>query len=344
MSNETPPCSEKLPYFEHYSRPDLQAISTIHELPYDHSILLENFMDPAHVPISHDRSDFYSKREDAQPLVFETIERSSRGFAGKWSKSRNPTFINFLRFEAPCALQNNHEYIDKTGRKQYVSSLFLCRPIGQGKSMVITRFGTTLKSPVMKFLPKWFFHQNICKVLEQDMGFLSSQNEILMKEMTPVGKMYINLGSCDTWVLEYRKWKDRVGHGMPYYFGHSSISLPNEPALVEQYRAGLDAGISASMPAKGGIADIYASNPINRYSRHVVHCKKCRDSVKGFGFWRNTLVGLAVLAVALAVLASRTQWKVLFLVSAALFLGGQYVCYSALNLVTTNFIRSHRRL
>lgn len=344
MSNETPPSIEKLPYFEHYSRPDFQHVSTIHELPYDHSIVLENFMDPAHVPISHDRSDFYSKREDAQPLLFETTERSPRGFAGTWSKSRNPAYTNFLRFEAPCSLQNNHEYIDKTGKQQYVSSLFLCRPTGQGKSMVIIRFGTTLKSPFMEFLPTWFFHQNICKVFEQDMGFLSSQNAILMKEKTPVGRLYLNLASCDTWVLEYRKWKDRVGHGMPHYFGYVSISLPKEPAVVEQSPAGLAAGISASMPAKGGSRGSYLPNPINRYFRHIVHCKACGISVKAFEFWKNVLVGLAVIAASLAIVASRTQWKVLFLVSATLFLAGHYVCNSALNLATVNFIRNHRRL
>jgi len=60
---------EKLPWFEHYAREGFQHISAIHELPYDYSILLENLMDPAHIPISHDRTDPSAVRENAQALV-----------------------------------------------------------------------------------------------------------------------------------------------------------------------------------------------------------------------------------------------------------------------------------
>lgn len=61
--------TSKIPWFEHYEREGFQQISTIHELPYDYSILLENLMDPAHIPISHDRTDQSAKRENAQALV-----------------------------------------------------------------------------------------------------------------------------------------------------------------------------------------------------------------------------------------------------------------------------------
>lgn len=60
---------KKLPWYEHYDREGFQHVSTIHELPYDYSILLENLMDPAHIPISHDRTDMSAKRENAQALV-----------------------------------------------------------------------------------------------------------------------------------------------------------------------------------------------------------------------------------------------------------------------------------
>ncbi|MQM21404.1 hypothetical protein Taro_054444, partial [Colocasia esculenta] len=344
MSERNPPEAAKLPWFEHYARPGFQDVSTIHELPYDHSILLENFMDPAHVPISHDRTDFYSKREDAQPLLFEVTERSARGFAGTWRKSRPPTVANHLRFDAPCVLQNNNEYVDKSGTLRHVSALFLCRPTGQGRSMVIIRFGTTLQSPVMKLFPQWFFHQNISKVLEQDMGFLSSQNEVLLREKAPTGKLYINLRSCDTWVAEYRKWKDRAGSGMPYYFGHSTVSPPATPAVVEQAPAGLVAGVSGSSPAKGGLGGIHAPNPTNRYFRHVVHCRGCSSAVRAFRGWGRALYLLALLAASLAILASRRQWKAVLVAASCLLAVAGYVCSSAASLVTTNFTRAHRRL
>ncbi|XP_050366864.1 protein TIC 55, chloroplastic isoform X2 [Argentina anserina] len=347
MSHKTPPNPAKLPWFENFDRPGFQDTSTTHELPYDHSILLENLMDPAHVPISHDRTDWSAKREDAQPLRFEVTERTDRGFAGWWGNTtgQSASASSFLRFEAPCSLQNNREIVDdKTGEKHYFSGLFLCRPTGQGKSMLIVRFGGTKRSPLAKLFPKWYFHQNAGKVFEQDMGFLSSQNEILMKEKIPTKHLYLNLKSSDTWVAEYRKWMDKVGHGMPYHFGHSTISLPKEPAVVEHAPAGLVAGVSASLPAKGGIGTMHAPNLANRYFRHVVHCKDCRNVVKAFQAWKNALSAIAFASTALAILISGRQWKALLLVSAAVCSGGVYACSAAVALNTTNFIRTHRRL
>ncbi|PIA46039.1 hypothetical protein AQUCO_01600363v1 [Aquilegia coerulea] len=345
MSDKNPADPEKLPWFENFARPGFQDISTTHELPYDHSILLENLMDPAHVPISHDRTDWSAKREDAQALLFKVIERSSRGFAGLWGKEKEQTMPNYLRFDAPCVLQNNREIVDKNGEKHYFSGLFLCRPSGQGKSMLIVRFGGTKRSsPIAKLFPMWYFHQNAGKVFEQDMGFLSSQNEILMKEKVPTKELYLNLRSSDTWVAEYRKWMDKVGHGMPYYFGHNTISLPKEPAVLEHAPAGLVAGISASLPAKGGIGTMHTPNLANRYFRHVIHCKECRSVLKAFQAWKNAFFFLALASAAFAILVSGRQWKSFLVVSSALCLAGVYACSSAIALNTTNFVRLHRRL
>nr|GMD21755.1 protein TIC 55, chloroplastic [Ipomoea batatas] len=349
MSHKTPPKPEKIPWFENFERPGFRDISTTHELPYDHSILLENLMDPAHVPISHDRTDFTAKREDAGALYFEVTERTGRGFAGWWGRKSDqgkPNYIpNFLRFEAPCVLQNNREIIDENGAKDYFSGLFLCRPSGQGKSMLIVRFGNTRKrTGLLKFIPDWFLHQNAGKVFEQDMGFLSSQNETLMKERVPTKELYLNLRSSDTWVAEYRKWMDKVGHGMPYYFGHSSISLPEQPAIVEHAPAGLVASLSASQPAKGGLGTMHAPNFANRYFRHVIHCKSCSSAIKSFETWKNALAAAALVSTAVAILVSGRQWKAAFLLSTSLCLAGVYACSTAIAMNTTNFIRTHRRL
>ncbi|XP_071692745.1 protein TIC 55, chloroplastic [Rutidosis leptorrhynchoides] len=344
MSHKTPPNPSKIPWFENFARPGFKDFSTTHELPYDHSILLENLMDPAHVPISHDRTDWSAKREDAQPLRFEVTERTDRGFAGWWGRESDNSTPNFLRFEAPCNLQNNREIVDKDGVTNYFSGLFLCRPTGQGKSMLIVRFGSTKRSPLANLFPEWYFHQNAGKVFEQDMGFLSSQNEILMKEKVPTKELYINLRSSDTWVSEYRKWMDKAGHGMPYHFGHSTISMPNEAAVVEHAPAGFVANIAASSPAKGGIDTKYAPNPANRYFRHVVHCKECRSVVKNFEAWKKGFSVVAALSGTFAILLNGRQWKALLLLATALCTGGAYICSTVVAMNTTNFIRTHRRL
>ncbi|KAK4374224.1 hypothetical protein RND71_004901 [Anisodus tanguticus] len=156
MSYRTPPNINKIPWFENFERKGFRDISTIHKLPYDHSILLEILMDPAHVPISHDRTDFTAKREDAGLLFFEVTERNNRGFAGWWGKEKDQGkanyILNFLCFEAPCVLHNSREIVDDNEEKHYFSGLFLCRPSGQGKSMLIVRFGKTRKrTGILKF-------------------------------------------------------------------------------------------------------------------------------------------------------------------------------------------------
>lgn len=344
MSDQTPPNLSKLPWFEHYAKPGFQDTSTIHELPYDHSILLENLMDPAHVPISHNRTDWTAKREDAQPLVMTVKERSVRGFGGQWSRSKNPAFMNSLSFQAPCVLQNNLKIVDKKGVPQYISALFLCRPAGQGKSMLIVRFGASSRPLLFNILPNWFYHQNACKVFEQDMGFLSSQNEVLIREKVPTKELYLNLKFSDTWVMEYRKWMDRVGSGMPYYIGHETVSMPAEAAVLEQSPVGAAAAISASMPAKGGIGELYAPNPTNRYYRHVIHCKGCRIAVKRLEMLKNVMRVLSFVAITAAILAAERQWKVAMLALAIVLLGAAQVCSSVFALITRNFIRDHRRL
>ena len=70
-----------------------------------------------------------------------------------------------------------------------------------------------------------------------------------MKEKVPRREIVPNLRSSDTWVAEYRKWMDRIGHGMPYHFGHNTISLPESPVVGVHVPAGLIAGASASFPA-----------------------------------------------------------------------------------------------
>ncbi|KAK4769462.1 hypothetical protein SAY86_027612 [Trapa natans] len=342
--SKAPPKPEKLPWFENFARPGFNGTSSIHELPYDHSILLENLMDPAHIPISHDRTDWTAKREDAQPLSFQVTERTDRGFAGWWGREKDGSTPNFLRFGAPCVLQNNREIVGENGEKHYFTGLFLCRPTGQGKSMLIVRFGSTMSSPLLKIFPQWYLHQNSSKVFEQDMGFLSSQNEVLMTAKVPTKELYLNLKSSDTWVAEYRKWMDRVGHGMPYHFGHKTISLPELPAVVEHAPAGLVAGISASFPAKGGIGAMHAPNPANRYFRHVIHCKGCREAVKALEAWKDRLLAMAAALTALAILAYSQQWKAILLASAAASLGGSHACSTLVAMNTTNFIRTHRRL
>lgn len=333
----------KIPWYEHYEREGFQHLSTIHELPYDYSILLENLMDPAHIPISHDRTDQSAKRENAQALVFEVTERSSRGFAGIWKEISNPTFTNTTRFEAPCCLRNDKRTVDKDGTEAYSSAIFLCRPAGQGKSMLILRFGSTGFPKAIKLFPSWLIHSTSNTVFEQDMGFLASQNEYLVKTNRPTKELYLNIKSSDTWVTEFRKWNDKTGHGMPYYFGHQTISLPTKPALTEAAPAGVSAATASTYPAQGSFGEMFARDPTNRYFRHIVHCKSCLSTLNAFQKYQKVAVALGLAAAGVAITLSSVMWRASFVALALLAFAAAFACSKGIATLTRNYVRPHRK-
>lgn len=219
------------------------------------------------------------------------MERSSRGFAGKWRMMSSREFKTTTRFEAPCTVRNDVQVLKPDGTESLMSSVFTVRPTGQGKCMVIARFGSLNFPGAFKFIPKWFIHKTGTTIFEQDMGFLASQNEYLVKENRPTKELYLNLKSSDTWVSEYRKWNDRVGHGMPYYFGHHTLSPATKPALMESAPAGASAAAaSSSYPAQGAFGAMFAKDPTNRYFRHVVHCKSCLSALHAFQRYQKVMI------------------------------------------------------
>lgn len=336
--------AKTIPHFDQFDDPGNTEFSTTHVLPYDHSILLENLMDPAHVPISHDRTDVSAKRENAQALKFEILERTSRGFAGRWGEFSKEDFDSSARFEAPCVLCNQKESEDKDGNKKKSMAIFLCRPAGQGQSMLIVRFGlVSTKGGALPFIPEWLIHQVSNKVFEQDMGFLASQNEVLIREGVPTGQLYLNLSSSDVFVMEYRKWMDKVGHGMPYYFGHKSLSLPHRSALSEAAPAGLVAAAASSKPMKGAIRVPFAPDPTNRYFRHVVHCSKCRQALQNFKSVKTAALILAVVLATLGVVPIMAVRQTSFIIASAIAAAAAYSCQMGINMLTTNELRPHRR-
>ncbi|KAH7290673.1 hypothetical protein KP509_30G058900 [Ceratopteris richardii] len=334
---------KNIPHFDQFDDPTNMDISTIHVLPYDHSILLENLMDPAHIPISHDRTDLSAKRENAQALKFEIVERTPRGFCGRYGESSKDDFTFKFRFQAPCIIQNEREIQGKDGNPVRFMAIFMCTPAGQGKSMLIARFAQTGKRSLFSAIPEWLIHQVSNKVFEQDMGFLASQNEVLLREGVPTSRLYLNLKSSDVLVLEYRKWLDKVGHGMPYYIGHRSLSLPSKEALLEAAPAGFLARTASSQPVKGAFGGMFAADLTNRYFRHVVHCSKCRAAFRKLKSVQKMSAILALLSVVIPLTILDRPWRLVSVVVGSVALAALYLCEQAIKMLTTNEMRAHRK-
>ena len=128
------------------------------DLPYDHSYLAENLIDPAHVAISHDRTQGGDVRENAQPyeMILDQDSISSQGFTGKfrYADKENATWIN-LKFEAPGIIRQTG---NPRGKIQFGAALH-CMPLALGRSRLLFRayFGGLpwLATRIIASKPTW---------------------------------------------------------------------------------------------------------------------------------------------------------------------------------------------
>ncbi|CAN5967348.1 unnamed protein product [Sphagnum jensenii] len=154
---------------------------------------------------------------------------------------------------------------------------------------------------------------------------------------------FINLKSSDTWVTEYWKWLDLTGHGMAYYFGHRSLLQSANMTVAEAAPAGLVAAPASSYPARGSIGAMFARDPTNCYSQHVVHCKSCLQALSHLWKFRKIGVVLGALSTAVAIILSTVAWQVTFAMLALLVFAGAYACTQGIASMAQNFVWAHCR-
>jgi phenylpropionate dioxygenase-like ring-hydroxylating dioxygenase large terminal subunit len=353
-----------------FSRYDFQ-----YDLPYDHSYLVENLLDPAHIPVSHDKTEGGGLKENAQP--FDMIIRSSNDvrkdvlIASSSSTDMKSSIMNSDGFSATntrtrpdvakstsfspirtlllllSSLSNKDPKLSKSPillsqeinfeapglikyhsvRGSFVFGLALHSvPVGEGKCRLL--FTSYFKAPaIIKFMaglkPEWLRNLNSCKVLEQDVGIITSQEDVLMKLNTykqyalnsksklvpsaddntssssalhainPADE-WLPLSSSDTILVQYRKWLDSVGHGMPYYQGWrtrqqspSSLVSPGD-----SQPAGTVYPHKANIHSQESTHRMHAS----RFYNHVVHHKPTLNALKKIIFCKHFFNSLLVVS------------------------------------------------
>jgi hypothetical protein len=102
-------------------------------------------------------------------------------------------------------------------------------PMGVGRSRLL--FTTFLKGfpPIILFIaklkPEWLRNLNSCKILEQDISLITSQEDMLSKNGEKIpAEEWLTMRSQDLILVQYRKWLDIVGPKMPYYMGWKNKS------------------------------------------------------------------------------------------------------------------------
>lgn len=263
------------------------------DLPYDHSYLAENLLDPAHVAISHDRTLGGDVRENAQPydMIVDEDSICSEGFTGKFKFANKPdaSWID-LKFEAPGIIRQRG---NPRGKIQFGAALH-CMPVALGRSRLLFRayFGGLpwLATKIVSSKPKWQRNLNSCKILEQDVGLITTQEDHFSRNPDHSLKDdFLLLKSSDVFVGAYRKWLDRVGHGMPWFQG-----LATRSHNVDDHLAGFQ------LPPAMDPANHRSSNQNaveTRYHRHVMHCPVTRKALENVQVFKKLCFVASVLTV-----------------------------------------------
>jgi phenylpropionate dioxygenase-like ring-hydroxylating dioxygenase large terminal subunit len=264
-------------------------VDTATDFPFDHAVLVENLLDPAHVYISHDRTEMGIRREDARPLTLEVLSTSAAGISGRFRRADNANAPwTSLNFHAPVLVHysfSNPAYGVVGGLALYAL------PVAYGRSRILVRrYGNIFKRR-FRLKPRWLEHLRQNKILEEDLAFLLEQDRFFRKNAASTQATYFPLKTCDTLVMEHRRWLDRFGDGLPWYVGFASRKAPSPTGTDGETCEGVD--------------DLALET---RYERHTHHCQACRGTHQRLVQLKQGAQGVAVLGLALA-LVSQGWWR-----------------------------------
>jgi phenylpropionate dioxygenase-like ring-hydroxylating dioxygenase large terminal subunit len=305
---------ERIPAVDTLDDPEAVSADYMTDLPYSQTYLVENVIDPAHLYINHDRSEFGVYREDAQPLEMEVIESSVQGIRGRYRGTRKPNERwHQLDFIAP----NLVHYRFSLGNPAWSFGLALYSiPLGQGRCRVLLRRYRNFLTRKLKQKPRWLEHLRQSKIFEEDLPQIVGQQAEIERLGQSLKQVYLPLKTSDTLVIEYRKWLDKFGQSLPFYQGYSTCKRAGDKGECNQ---------------KPMLQD--------RFSRHTQLCSSCNRIYEVTNKLKQGSVGVAIALGALAIVTDHSWHQIV-----AMSLSLSAVALAAIaQIVKTKFERSYKR-
>jgi phenylpropionate dioxygenase-like ring-hydroxylating dioxygenase large terminal subunit len=223
-------------------------LNTFRDLPYDALTLMENVLDPSHLPFTHHNS--VGKRSNASPVELEVTSSDKYGFTGTWADGprkgtlgrQNTTFI------APCLMW--HELTSK--QLGETITVVYATPTRKGECRVFARFPFKFASKLPAFFikntPQWYSHINNNAILEDDQIFLHHQERYLERSggSENFSQAFYLPTKADVFVFEYRQW-------LNIYQADPFPGQSFKPVLATEQL-------------------------LDRYHSHTEHCHSCRTA------------------------------------------------------------------
>lgn len=240
--------------------------SYVRDLEYDWQTLVENIVDPSHVPFAH--HGVQGNRDRVQPINLEISTKTPDKIEAK-TPGGLPTTITFL---PPCLV----EYAISFSEDKQVGLVVYCLPVAPGKSRIVAQFPRNFAKSLHRLIPRWWEHiQTRNLVLDGDMILLHRQMHFLQQAThSESWKTAYKLPTrADRFIIEFRQWFDKYGRGQ----------LPWQEDELNSSSAGAIASDRRDL--------------LDRYRQHTVHCHSCRQSLQGIKRIQFLLLGYGAIAL-----------------------------------------------
>jgi Pheophorbide a oxygenase len=313
LGEADPTNSDEIPALEVLEVPGVVSSDYMVNLPYDRTYLIENILDPAHVNISHDRSEPGVIKEDAQPLEIEILESSGRGIISRYRGMRNPNERwKYLDFVA----QNLVHYRLSEGIPNIIFGLGLYSlPLGKGRCRLLVRRYSNAKNWQLKYKPRWVEHLRQSKVLEEDLPQIVGQQAEVALAKKSLKSLYLPLKTADILVIEYRKWLDRFGQSIPFYEGYETSGTSNYDG------------------------DTIEKISFDRFSRHTQNCATCSRVYQNIETLKQSAIAVSILLTAVAIGLENSKGKIVAIIIALVSVAVMAIAQN----LKTHFERSYQR-
>ncbi|XP_072988844.1 protochlorophyllide-dependent translocon component 52, chloroplastic-like [Typha latifolia] len=285
------------PFIPEMDDPSYTCTTGIREILYGYEVLVENLMDPAHVPYAHrgilgarrrvEPGRAEVDREGGGPINMKIEESSKSGFLSKQD-------LGYFKFVAPCLIYGagsndkpvkpQDEISAETHQKQRRFILiFMCIPVSPGRSRLIYAFQRNFAVWVDRFVPRWIYHVGQNLILDSDLYLLHIEERKIAKAgLSNWQKACYVPTKSDSMVIAFRNWLRKYSN---YQVDWGTIDTEYLPPT----------------PPKEQLMD--------RYWSHVAQCSSCSAALKGLKVLKVSLqvVSLSLIGVVAAAKHSFTS-------------------------------------
>ncbi|XP_027160557.1 protochlorophyllide-dependent translocon component 52, chloroplastic-like [Coffea eugenioides] len=264
---------EKPPYIPEIDDPSFTNRMLTRDIPYGYEILIENLMDPSHIPYAHygilrvprSSESVQADREGGRPVEIRVKALDEKGFTAKSSTVADHIFI------PPCvfyswSLGGSQENVttslagtteNPSTRKpvKKVLLVFLCIPVSPGNSRLIFASPRNFDVWIDRIVPHWIFHVNQNLIIDSDLSLLHVE-ERKIKEFGSLNwhKAYFVPTKADALVVGFRRWLNKYSNGEIDWGTKYTGALPPTPPREQL---------------------------MDRYWSHTVSCRSCNLAYKG---------------------------------------------------------------